>query len=41
MQSRGIGETEAYGLLRSTAMNQNRKIVDVARALITASDLLR
>jgi response regulator NasT len=40
MKSRGIGEAEAYGLLRTTAMNQNRKIVDIAQGLITAAGLL-
>jgi response regulator NasT len=41
MKSRNIGESEAYALLRSTAMNQNRKIVDIAQGLITASGLLK
>lgn len=40
IDSRGLGEAEAYALLRSTAMNQGRKIVDVADALITATSLL-
>jgi len=40
MKSRGIGEAEAYALLRSTAMNQNRKIVDIAQGLVTAAGLL-
>ncbi len=40
MNTRKLSEAEAYSLLRSTAMNQNRRIVDVAEALITASDLL-
>jgi response regulator NasT len=40
MKSRGIGEAEAYALLRTTAMNQNRKIVDIAQGLITAAGLL-
>jgi len=40
MKTRGLGEPEAYALLRTTAMNQGRKIVEVAAALITASDLL-
>lgn len=41
MKSRGIGEPEAYALLRSTAMNQGRRIAEVAEALITASALLK
>ena len=40
IRSRGIDEAEAYGLLRKTAMNQNRKIVDIAQSLITAAGLL-
>lgn len=41
MRSRGINEGDAYALLRSAAMNQNRKIVDIAQALVTASGLLK
>lgn len=40
MKSRGLPEPDAYALLRTTAMNQGRKIADVAQALITAADLL-
>lgn len=40
MRSRNIGEDEAYRLLRDTAMNQNRKIADVAESLVMASGLL-
>lgn len=40
MKSRGIGEDEAYALLRKTAMDQNRRLADVAQALITAAELL-
>lgn len=40
MTSRGLSEPDAYALLRSAAMNQGRKIADVAQALITAHDLL-
>lgn len=40
MRARGITEEEAYALLRKTAMSQNRKVIDVAQALLTASDLL-
>ncbi|OWU71976.1 chemotaxis protein CheY [Roseovarius sp. 22II1-1F6A] len=40
MRARGISEEEAYGLLRKTAMDQGRKVVDVAQALVTAADLL-
>ncbi|AQR72723.1 ANTAR domain-containing response regulator [Sphingomonas sp. LM7] len=40
MQTRGLAEPDAYALLRSTAMRQNRRIADVADALITAQSLL-
>ncbi|SFK61520.1 response regulator receiver and ANTAR domain protein [Sphingomonas sp. NFR04] len=40
MQQRGLNEADAYALLRSAAMNQGRRLVDVAEALITASSLL-
>ncbi|WP_340316079.1 ANTAR domain-containing response regulator [Rhizorhabdus argentea] len=40
MKSRNLPEPEAYALLRSTAMNQGRKIIEVAEALITAHSLL-
>ena len=39
-ESRGLSEPEAYALLRTAAMNQGRRIADVAEALITASSLL-
>ena len=40
IESRNLSEAEAYTLLRTTAMNQSRRIIEVAEALITASDLL-
>lgn len=40
MKTRGISEADAYALLRTTAMNQNRKLVEIAQSLITAADLL-
>lgn len=40
MKSRGLSEEAAYALLRTTAMNQNRKISDIAQSLITAAVLL-
>ena len=40
MTTRGMSEADAYALLRKTAMNQNRKISDIAESLITAAGLL-
>lgn len=41
MQAKGISEDEAYQLIRRSAMSQNQKVIDVAHALLTASDLLK
>jgi response regulator NasT len=40
MKSRGLTEEAAYALLRKTAMNQNRRIADIAQSLVTAAGLL-
>ena len=40
MATRGMSEADAYALLRKTAMNQNRKISEIAESLITAAGLL-
>ena len=40
MRLKNVSEDEAYSLLRKTAMSQNRKVIDVANAIVTASDLL-
>lgn len=41
MTSRGLSEDEAYALLRKTAMDQGRKISDLADALVAAADLMK
>lgn len=41
MKSKGIDEEAAYNLLRRTAMNQSRRIGEVAESLISAYDLLK
>lgn len=40
MKARGLDEAAAYALLRRTAMDQGRKVVDVAESLVTAAGLL-
>lgn len=40
MTQRGIGEGEAYALLRKTAMNKGQKISDIASSIVTASEIL-
>lgn len=41
MRARGIGEEQAYALLRKTAMDQGRKLPEVAQALVMTADLLK
>ena len=41
MRAKGIGEEQAYALIRKTAMDQGKRIADVAQALVTAADLLK
>jgi len=40
MRTRNLSEPEAYQLMRKTAMNQNRRIAEIAQSLITAASLL-
>ncbi|MGD9918881.1 MAG: ANTAR domain-containing response regulator [Paenirhodobacter sp.] len=40
MKARGIDEDAAYALLRKTAMDQGRRVAEVAQALVTAAGLL-
>lgn len=40
MDSKGIPEPKAYAEIRSAAMNQGRRIVDIAEAIVTAHDLM-
>jgi response regulator NasT len=41
MQAKGLTEEQAYAALRKTAMNEKRKIAEVAQAVVTASELLK
>ena len=41
MRAKSFTEEQAYALLRTTAMNEKRKIADVAQSVITASELLK
>ena len=41
MRAKGIGEDEAYALMRKAAMDQGKKLADVAQALVTAAELLK
>jgi two-component system, response regulator / RNA-binding antiterminator len=41
MKARNLSEENAYALLRRTAMNENKKIADVAQSVITAAALFK
>jgi response regulator NasT len=41
MARKQIGEQEAYALLRRTAMNEKRRIGDIARTIVTAEEILK
>jgi two-component system, response regulator / RNA-binding antiterminator len=41
MKLRNMGEDDAYGLLRQTAMNQKKTIAEIARAVIASSDIMQ
>ena len=41
IHAKGLTEEEAYQLLRKTAMDQGKRMIAVAQALVTASELLR
>jgi len=40
MSARGINEAAAYELLRKSAMDQGKRIAEIAQAIVTASELL-
>jgi two-component system, response regulator / RNA-binding antiterminator len=41
MKERGLAEEAAYGLLRKAAMNENRRVAEVAQSVVTAARLLK
>lgn len=40
MRSRNLSEPDAYALMRRSAMNQNKRIIEIAESLIVAAGLL-
>jgi len=40
MKMRGLSEEQAFALLRQTAMNEKKKISDIAQSVVTAAGLL-
>jgi response regulator NasT len=41
MAAKGLSEEDAYALLRRTAMNEKRKLADIARSIVTAAELFK
>ena len=41
MKNKGLTEDEAYRLMRGAAMRENKKIADIAHAIVTAAELLK
>jgi two-component system, response regulator / RNA-binding antiterminator len=41
MKAKNLTEEEAYTLLRKTAMNEKKKIVEIAQSVITAAEMLK
>jgi response regulator NasT len=41
MQAKAMKEEDAYKLLRQTAMNENRRIAEIAQSVITAAELFK
>lgn len=40
MKMRGLSEEQAFALLRQTAMNEKKKLADIAQSVVTAAGLL-
>lgn len=41
MREKGLTEEAAYGLMRKAAMNEGKRVVEIAQAVVTAAGLLR
>jgi AmiR/NasT family two-component response regulator len=41
MKNRRLTEADAYALLRQTAMSQNRRLVEIAEAVLSMADMLK
>ena len=41
MNAKSLSEEQAYSMLRKTAMNENKKIAEVAQSVITAAELFK
>ena len=41
MKAKNLSEEDAYALMRRTAMNEGKKVAEIAQSIITAAELLR
>lgn len=41
MKAKNLTEEEAYTLMRRTAMNENKKIAEIAQSIITTAEMLK
>ena len=41
MRAKNLAEEEAYALLRRTAMNEKRRIADIAQSIVTAAEIFK
>ena len=41
MKAKNLSEEDAYALMRRTAMNENKRIADLAQSIVTAAELLK
>jgi response regulator NasT len=41
MKAKKLSEEEAYKMMRGAAMRENKKIVDIARSVITAAEMFK
>jgi two-component system, response regulator / RNA-binding antiterminator len=41
MKAKNLSEEEAYALMRKTAMNEKKKIADIAQSIVTAAEMLK
>ncbi|MEF3047096.1 ANTAR domain-containing response regulator [Pseudotabrizicola sp. L79] len=41
MRAKGLSEEQAYALMRKTAMDQGKKLLDVAHAIVVAAEVLK
>ena len=41
MKAKNISEEQAYAMMRKVAMNEGKKIAEVARSILTAAELLK